>query len=206
MGYTHYWRRERDLDATKFAAAVEDCRKLCAAIPIPLGDYSGEGEPEFSAEAISFNGHRESGSFARAEGLAWPTDKAQSVATIGQEATAGHWFAGVMLSSRAVGPDGDGSYESFCVERNVEPYAHDDRNGRYLFGCCKTNYRPYDLLVQCCLIVLKEHLGDAIIVTSDGDQQQWNEAADGCQIYLGYGLMFELDSRTKAKAADSATV
>lgn len=197
MGYTHYWRRVRELDALKFAAAVADCRKICSALPIPLGDGSGEGEPIFDQELIAFNGHVDSGSFSRdGSGLNWPSEKAEGVATVGQEAAGGHWFAGRVLSSRAVAENGDGSYESFIVERVVgrDPQRA-DKKGRF-FDCCKTNFRPYDLLVQCSLIALKEHLGDQIRVTSDGTSEQWNEARDGCQVFLGYGLLFELDDQT----------
>ena len=56
-------------------------------------------------------------------------------------------------------------------------------------GCCKTSYRPYDLCVQGCLIVLSHHIGEARFrVDSDGTSEQWNEARDACQHVLGYGI------------------
>lgn len=198
MGYTHYWRRVRELDPLNFAAAVADCRKICNALPIPIGDGLGEGEPVFTHELIAFNGHVDSGSFSRdGVGLMWPSEKAEGVATVGQNARGpGNWCGGSYLGSRAVAENGDGSYESFIVEQRVDRDKNQaDLKGRY-FDCCKTNFRPYDLLVQCSLIALKEHLGDQIRVTSDGSSEQWNEARDGCQVFLGYGLLFELDDKT----------
>lgn len=196
MGYTHYWHRLPSLPADKFAAASADCRKLCDALPIPLGGGDGEGSPEFTPDRVWFNGHVQSGSFSRdGGGLMWPVAKAEGVATIGTEAQAGHWFAGPMASARCVDENGDGSYETFGVElvlsREVDEDSGDAK-GR-IFDCCKTNYRPYDLNVQCCLIVLKEHLGDMIRVSSDGEDEQWNEARNACQVILGYGLTFQLD-------------
>jgi hypothetical protein len=195
MGYTHYWHRKRNLDPVKFKAAVADCLKICKSVPIPIGDYAGEGEPSFTDDEVRFNGHVNSQSFSRDAGsIPWPAKKAEGVARAGAEAQCGTWFAGTLLSSRAVDENGDGSYETFSVERDYsdDAFQSPDKKGR-LFSCCKTGYRPYDLLVQFCLIVFKEHFGDDFIVSSDGDDEQWNEARDGCQVFLGYGLTFELE-------------
>ena len=195
MGYTHYWYRPAEMNPDKFAAAVADCRKVCEAVPIPLGDWQGEGDPEFSQERVSFNGSVHSESFSRdGAGLCWPAHKAENVAAIGQAAKSGTWWAGDVLKSRAVDEKGDGSYETFSINRNHEPQSWEEADNRNLyFGCCKTNYRPYDLCVQFCLIVFKEHFGEQFHVSSDGEDEDWNEARDGCQVFLGYGLLFALD-------------
>ena len=121
MGYTHYWERPETLPHPQFAKSVEDCRRLCDALNIPLGDDNGENQPTFTAEEICFNGHRDSGrlsSFQKAEGLVWPQKDAHGVAAIGEaEAVVGGWYAGPAVSARVPGPDGNGSYEPFHVER-----------------------------------------------------------------------------------------
>jgi hypothetical protein len=202
MGYTHYWDREVELDAKQFALAVADCRKICERLNIPLGDWNGKGEPEFSQECVSFNGHVDSGSFARQGGLVWPAKRAESVAIAGDDVRVGGWCAGPTVSARCVDENGDGSYETFVVGRvEGHPFFPTLANDLPLraaapsslcFAFCKTNYRPYDLCVQCCLIVFAEHLGSAFNVSSDGDDAAWNEARDACQVVLGYGLDFEL--------------
>lgn len=194
MGYTHYWYRPQVLDPQKFRAAVADCKKVCDALPIPLGNGLGEGEPEFSERRIWFNGHVNSGQFCRSgAGLAWPTDDAHGVAGAGDpDPETGSWFAGGMVNSRCVGADGDGSYETFGVLQEMADDEYAIKSERGWFACCKTNYRPYDLDVQCCLIVFAEHFGDQFKVSSDGDDEQWNEARSVCQHVLGYGLMFEM--------------
>lgn len=200
MGYTHYWYRNTTLDAAKFAAAVADCKKVCAALPIPLGDGCGEGEPVFDTNLVALNGHVTSGSMmpqvARVDGLLWPSRKAEGVAgwSSTEPPVAGMWFAGAKVSARTLPESGDGSYESFVIEQTWDgSHAIKGDDGKH-FDCCKTNMRPYDLCVQCCLVVFKEHFGDAVKVRSDGDSEDWNEARDVCQHVLGYGLLFALDA------------
>ena len=60
MGYTHYWERPKVLPRPQFLAAVEDCRRMCSALSIPLGDSGGEGHPMFADAEICFNGRADS--------------------------------------------------------------------------------------------------------------------------------------------------
>lgn len=185
MGYTHYWCRLKELDAETFARASKDCRKVCVALGIPLGDGEGVGVPEFSQEVVSFNGAVDSGHFAaRCEGLLWPGSGAEGVARPFTEANAG---------KRSLGADGDGSYETFYISQSCGEHGYESSPGVYS-AFCKTNYRPYDLAVQCCLIVFKEHFGPSFCVHSDGDSGAWKEPSDACQVFLGYGLDFALDA------------
>lgn len=199
MGYTHYWRRPQTLDASKFKLAVDDCKKICDTLPVPLGDYAGrgqatEGGPEFTDDVLCFNGSITSHSLCKADiSIPWPTENAEGIAIVADaEPIAGRWFAGDTLLSRCCDENGDGSYETFCIPRILEDREwQTPENGLY-FECCKTGFRPYDLNVQCCLIVFKEYFGDSILVFSDGTDKQWNEARDVCQHVLGYGLLFSL--------------
>ena len=193
MGYTHYWYRPPSLGGEKFRAAVADCQKLCDALPVPLGHVDGHGAPEFTADTVCFNGSVHSESFARSDtGIAWPTDKAAGIAGVGADVAGGAWFAGGLLTARAVDTDGDGSYESFCIEQiaEIQPWR---KAAGDVFAFCKTAFRPYDLNVQACLIIFKEHYGDAFTVRSDGTSEQWQDARSVCQEMLGYGVRFELD-------------
>ena len=56
MGWTHSWRRPTELPEKGFARAAEDCRRILAAGDVPLGGFTGDGDPTFSAERIIFNG------------------------------------------------------------------------------------------------------------------------------------------------------
>jgi hypothetical protein len=191
MGYTHHWERLRILPRPPFIAAIEDCRRLCDALQIPLGDANGEGLPTFTAEEICFNGHVDSGrltSLQQAAGLIWPGQRAHGVAVVGEsDAIVGAWAAGPAASARVLGPNGDGSYETFCLERVRRPrYAGERATNGWWYSFCKTNYRPYDLCVQGCLIVLSHRLNhDHLRVFSDGTSRDWNDAR---QHVLGYGI------------------
>jgi len=57
MGYTHYWRRPKSLNAAKWLLAVEDCKKICDSLAIPLANGMGEqgSKPTFGKE-VMFNG------------------------------------------------------------------------------------------------------------------------------------------------------
>ncbi len=65
------------------------------------------------------------------------------------------------------------------------------KDKRYQFECCKTAYRPYDVLVTALLIAAKHHFGTAIRVSSDGESKDWDEARMLCEVTLGYGRTFD---------------
>ena len=56
MGWTHSWQRPTELPAKRFAAAVEDCRKILPALGVPMAGFDGTGEPILTDEQIVFNG------------------------------------------------------------------------------------------------------------------------------------------------------
>lgn len=195
MGYSHYVYRPVELDAQKFAAFVADAEKVCNALGIPLGDAGGEGLPIFGPDMVVFNGAADSKARAphyatAADGLTWPTDDARGIATVsGPDPETGAWWAGPTLSARCLPESGDGSYETFGIER-IHRDEKPDAFGR-VGDFVKTNFRPYDLAVQCVLVAFAEHFGDAVRVRSDGNALQWREAGDICQHVLGYGLGFK---------------
>ena len=193
MGYTHYWYVPAEFETERFVKFMEDCKKICEILPIPLGNGAGEGVPTFNRDVVCFNGHIHSEGFARQDGLIWPENKAESVGIPGSEVKTGNWFAGSVTNARSVDSNGDGSYETFCIERkaHLQSWETPKENGLY-FSCCKTNFRPYDLNVQCCLIALKEHFPE-VIIQSDGTPEQWGEAISDCQHILGYGLLFNIE-------------
>ncbi|CAN5406405.1 hypothetical protein BH09PLA1_BH09PLA1_01360 [soil metagenome] len=71
-----------------------------------------------------------------------------------------------------------------------------DRRGRPLKSSyCKTELRPYDLLVKVTLIVLKHHLGDELQVASDQDDDAWEDARRLVVNTLGFGDEFRLNRK-----------
>ena len=54
------------------------------------------------------------------------------------------------------------------------------RAGRYSpeFFCCKTQRKPYDMIVGACMISMKQHMGDRVVIYSDGvlEEPDWGRA------------------------------
>lgn len=110
-----------------------------------------------------------------------------------------------VLSCNLAGSDGTGEpvFGSDLIEFNgpqpdcCEPFrfaVHEiDRRGRELVcSFCKTQRMPYDLAVQCALIILKHHLGELIDVGSDGSEDDWRTAQAFVTEHLGWGSDFAL--------------
>ena len=69
------------------------------------------------------------------------------------------------------------------------PYNKPDERGLYI-GFVKTAFRPYDVAVTAALLIGKRHLGDELVVSSNGADAQWLDARRICQTVLGYGEWF----------------
>lgn len=210
MGYTHYWYRKAEYPADKFAAVLEDFKRLVpelAKAGVGLADKMGAGSAVLTPEEIGFNGPEQCGHPANTSiVIPWPAKGAGGV--MGDvDPVSGSWFARAELSTRACG--GDCSYETFDfprrmgkeeVDRNDRIHALDDG---WKFEFCKTAFRPYDLAVTACLIVAKHHLGKDLKVRSDGDADGWFDAAMLCQQHLGYGLDFRVDAEDEPDGTEA---
>ncbi len=203
MGYTHYWRRVKTFDKAAFNRVVEDFKKLLPSLEaagVKLAGPLGTGEPEIAGSKIAFNGSVNCGHPAGYDlAIPWPSPDAGGV--FAENPVAGTWLAGHLVNTRTC--PGDCSYESFVLERAYVPLAEwDQPDGGYWFNFCKTAFRPYDLAVTAVLVIAKHRLGDAIQVSSDGEDAHWFDARLLCQMELGYGLeyIFNADGALIAKA------
>jgi hypothetical protein len=70
-----------------------------------------------------------------------------------------------------------------------------DAEGRE-FQCCKSGGRPYDVLLTASLIGIKRRLGDLVVITSDGEDVDWEPARAFCLKVLGYGSVYHIQGRT----------
>jgi hypothetical protein len=190
MGYTHYYTRTQQvLDPTRFAQFAADCREVCLRSEIPIANWNGRGKPVFTRKKVIFNGVERCQHAPRDLGITWPSHNPQR-GGMRQEAPApGRWFAGATLDTRTCG--GDCSHETFLIEQcfTIEPW---HTPGKDFFACCKTAYKPYDILVTACLIIATHYFGDEIRVASDGESRDWEDARRLCQHVLGYGAEFQL--------------
>lgn len=103
------------------------------------------------------------------------------------------WLAGETGSREPVVTDtevvfnerSEASYERFDIKlvysrRDLHP----DRPMKW--DSCKTDRRPYDLAVMCCLIIFKHHFRDDFLVQSNGEIKDWEPAISLVSWHLGY--------------------
>lgn len=86
----------------------------------------------------------------------------------------------------------NGRLPEACEPFRIQVHEHDRRGRNTKWSFCKTEHMPYDLCVQCTLIVLKEHLKDNLTIGSDGSDQDWETAKAVVSEHLGYGADFRL--------------
>jgi hypothetical protein len=189
MGYCHYWEIESEIGQDSFSDVVADFQRIVIALDdsgVRLAGPLGEGLPEIDGGRLSFNGQWHCG-HVKNEEIVIPFP-AQDAAGIGDsiDAVDGSYFGiGTLLKHRAC--DGNCSYETFTISRRCDDAAR-VVNGRYA-DSCKTGFRPYDLAVQCALLIAKHHLKERISVWSGGTDYHWNDARRLCYLHLNYPLV-----------------
>lgn len=180
MGYTHYWRRVKDL-SEGWREFIEDVRKVYRNLPeysesaggyyrdraIRICGGLGEGEPVFNEDEVWFNGDAERGLDHETFWLVRDIDieiksyleyykERYGVRSIEEAREMGLYFPK---------PDEDG----------------------YYFNFCKTARKPYDFFVCAVLILAKIHFGDRIKVSTDGTLEDWLPVIDFMHS-LGYSV------------------
>jgi len=197
LGYTHYlYILSNELNAETFAKAIGDFKTLLPKMEhlgIKLADGDGEGEPTLNNDMIRFNGAKNCGHEKHKLGLLWPSNNAKGIAISAKEkgeVIEDAWVAGLVVNKRIC--DGDCSYETFSVYRKANEGIEVEKNNIH-FTFCKTNYKPYDFAACVACIILKHYFPNKIKVKSDGNIEQWKDAIDFVQYFLGYGSGFELD-------------
>lgn len=189
MGYTHYlYYTVPELDAEKFSLVAADFKSIIPTfehLGFKIGDGHGQGEPLITESEIYFNGLENCGHPKDYLGLVWPSENASGISSPygrkRENVKTGKWFAGLIISARQC--DGDCSYETFHIEQKPDQY------GQGLpISFCNTNFKPYDFAVNVCMIIAKHYLGEQVAILSDGTLEQWKDAIQFCEHFLGYGL------------------
>jgi hypothetical protein len=188
MGYCHYWVIEQEIGRESFSRIVDDVQRMILTLDdmgVRLAGPLGRGLPEIDEVHIAFNGLWDCGHAKNEEiVIPFPTVDAAGIGTSINAVRGSYYGMGTLLKHRTC--DGNCNYETFKVFRACNK-SDKVRNGRY-FDCCKTGFRPYDLAVQCVLLIAKHHLRDRIQVWSDGSDYHWNDARLLCDVHLSYPL------------------
>jgi hypothetical protein len=188
MGYCHYWEVDEEIDGESFGLVVADVQRIVLTLDdrgVRLAGPLGTGVPEIDAGQISFNGVWDCGHVKNEEiVIPFPAENAAGIGGSTSAVVGSYYGIGTLLKHRTCG--GCCSCESFRLFRKcpgnlkVEDGRHSDS--------CKTAFRPYDLAVQCVLLIAKHHLKDRIQVWSGGSDWHWNDARSLCYAHLGYPL------------------
>lgn len=200
MGYTHYWYRPKEIERSFFVRILSDFKKLLPELSkrgVKLADGTGEGNPVLSEDEVLFNGPRNCGHPKNNFGIAWPSKNAGGVESSPNPAS-GTWFGGLLVDTRVCA--GDCSHEGFFFPRvlALEKWEKPEKDGR-IFQFCKTAFKPYDMAIISFLIIAKERLKEKIRVKSDGEDAHWFDGKILCELELGYGLGFALDTSKNQK-------
>lgn len=67
---------------------------------------------------------------------------------------------------------GNAGHETFYFERAPKQPDYQSKKPE-IFNSCKTANKSYDTVVCACLIIIAHHAGDAVLVKSDGDINDW---------------------------------
>jgi hypothetical protein len=182
MGYTHSWISEFQGNPNAFARIRADFEKLILPLKVLgclIAGPDGTGVPDITGTYIHFNGVRH----------------------CGHGTVDGPWGLSATALSRGIGlstatPLIDTPLAmSFVIGRRCDGQCwHDDfwlsKDGGS--GSCKTAFKPYDLAVTAALLIAKHHWGEKITIASSGEEAEWSDARQVCQLVLGYGASIEL--------------
>ena len=201
MGYSHRFVVDKTLDPENFLKLVQDFRKIVKPLEhlgVKLAGPLGEGDPSLDDDYIGFNGVKNCGHQKRNMGLMSPAPGSKGIANprqADQEVIETMGYNGSKTNTRVC--DGECSYESFTLEqeKRLGYQSPESRAKSRIFDSTKTNYKPYDLAVTACLIIAKHHLRDQIDITTDGKQENWDDARMVCQHFLGYGQDIGLNQK-----------
>jgi hypothetical protein len=184
MGYAHYWIIHRDITTEEMEKIGNDFRKLLPIFKdmnIKLANIFGKGDYDditINSKEIAFNGSKQCGHKKTRLVIPWPSKDAKGVALDNNDHVVNYWFVGHVIDTRVC--NGDCSYESFI-------FSNEKTNFR-----CKTAYRPYDLAVNCILLIAQYYLDNDITIKTDGLTQHWKDAEMLCNHFLNYNISVEV--------------
>jgi len=153
MGLTRYWFRPPALDSETFQQWAADCRAIMESAGLPAGFRPDPDDGVVPRGRIIVRGP---------DGHGDPT-----------------------ISDRSIALNGDANagleHEPFQVEQQIAvgPRQRLDESGR-VFEYCKTGGKPYDAVVDACLIAMQKRFGLLVKVEAD-DEAKGSDA--GSRLY-----------------------
>ena len=185
MGYAHRWKRPDERDAGQLRQFATDCAAICReyeANDLRLAGQVGRGSAIINDDLVNFNGAEDCAHTKREEQLVYPSSGAGGMMDNGEPDVTGTWCAGTFITTRRC--PGSCAYESLTIPRKWEDAAYRVKDGR-IAQSCKTNYRPYDIAVTACLLMLRHRFGNVVQLGSSGGEEDWRDGQMLCLKALG---------------------
>jgi hypothetical protein len=159
MGYEHYWKQKRNFTTEEWDAIRSDFTRLQVNLP----EFSESAGGYYKDEPLEIVGPEGKLIVARGDGT-----------VIGAEICDAYKIAfnGGGGELTKIDPKHRPYYELSCEGFELT------KNFSALNYSCKTERKPYDLIVCAVLVSAKIHAGDAITITSDGRQEDWKPALE----------------------------
>lgn len=145
MGLTRYWYRPPVMEEAAFREWAADCRTIIESASLPAG---------FRPKTESESGTKGQIVIRGPDGHGEPVVSDHSIALNGDASTG--------LEN-----------EPFHVEKSVPvgPRQRLDEAGR-VFEYCKTGGKPYDTVVDACLIAMQNRFGSVVAVDADSEAKR----------------------------------
>jgi hypothetical protein len=181
MGYTHYFPQQRDFTTHEWSMIKKAFSKLHNNLK------NVEFEKVFSADyCSSFSVTGKEGADVLIEpetSCGWDTFFTHKDLLENGEAICFNGGAGL-------------SHETFLIEKSPKEKP---------FSFCKTNGKPYDLMVTSMLIVCAGYAGGALKIGSDGDVDDWAQAIKFVSATLNKPTKISFDSEGNLKVEAPTT-
>ena len=162
MGYTHYYSHDKDLNQETWNEFIKDCKTLYKNMP----DHSESSGAYHADDPLILTGDALCKSPKFTKDLVYFNG-----GDTGVRVKKGKYWEEAY-------PDGttkeypELSHETFILKR------------KKCNEFCKTARKPYDLMVQACLILFLAHFPDDAQVSSDGDSDDWYEATEFVKTHI----------------------
>lgn len=197
MAYAHFWSRALELERDSFIKASEDVKRILSRaqdMGLQLAGPTGKGTPILSNGMIAFNGASDCGHRYRDLGAPFPSETAHGVEEVEPpyDPRKEPYLSGPYLETRVCG--GSCAAQAFVVDRVylVRDWERPEEADRYACSC-ETHFKPYDLVVTATLIRIKEHLGKAVVISSEDPEHGFEDALRFCRELFGWTNRFEIN-------------
>lgn len=170
MGYTHYWSIKKDISQPHWEKFCEVCKVLIENAP----QYSESSGGYYSDVPLYVHGELQRNPIIDKDEICFnggdvPPEKRKKNTYAPHKGEPFVYYGPKRAKNNSTYAHDEYSHETFLFTRVI---------GDDTFMFCKTARKPYDLLVQACLIAAVALLPEVERVSSDGNLDEWKAALE----------------------------